>query len=268
LVQTQHVQPEDRPARETFDAVPDVYERVRPRYPAAMFADLFALLPAHPHVLEVGPGTGKATRDLLDFGATVHAIEIGPAMAEKLRDVVPSRSLTVTVGNFEDVPVDERHYDCVFSATAYHWIAPTAQLERPAALLKPRGLVAIVDLIQVDSPNDHGFFAAAQQIYERYSEGHTGPPAPRREEVEGPIRAELEADDRFEHVGVRRYDWDQTYTASQYRELMVSYSPTLLMEPRARQGLLDDMEAFVKEHFASRVVRPLVAALTTATLAA
>ena len=49
---------------------------------------------------------------------------------------------------------------------------------------------------------------------------------------------------------------------------MVSYSPTLLMEPRARQGLLDDMEAFVKEHFADRVVRPLVAALTTATLAA
>ena len=56
----------------------------------------------------------------------------------------------------------------MFSATAYQWIAPTAQLDRPAELLKPGALVAIVDLIQVDSPTDHGFFAAAQPIYERY----------------------------------------------------------------------------------------------------
>jgi hypothetical protein len=49
---------------------------------------------------------------------------------------------------------------------------------------------------------------------------------------------------------------------------MLSYSPTLLMEPRARQDLLDDMEAFIKERFADRVVRPLVVALTTATLTA
>jgi len=37
-------------------------------------------------------------------------------------------------------------------------------------------------------------------------------------------------------------------------------------EPQSRQGLLDDMEAFIKERSADRVVRPLVVALTTATL--
>lgn len=255
------------PAGETFNAVPDVYERIRPRYPEAMFEDLFALLPTSPHVLEVGPGTGQATRDLLAYGATVHAIEIGPAMAAKLREVLPNSRLTVTVGDFEDVPVGQPHFDCVFSATAYHWIGPAAQLDRPAELLKLRGRVAVVDLIQVDSPADEGFFAAAQPIYERYGQGHTGPRAPRREDADPPIRTALEADDRFAHVGVRRYDWDQSYTAAQYRDLMLSYSPTLLMEPRARQGLLDDMETFIEERFACRVVRPLVVALTTATLA-
>jgi len=260
---------EDRPARETFDAVPDIYDRIRPGYPAAMFEDLFALLPAQPNVLEVGAGTGKATRDLLDFGATVHAVEIGPAMAAKLREVVRSNNLTVTVGDFEEVPnAGNSGYDCVFSATAYHWIAPAAQLDRPAELLKPGGVVAIVDLIQVDSPTDHGFFAAAQPIYERYGQHHKGPPSPQRNDVDGPIRAELEADDRFEHVAVRRYDWDQTYTAAQYRDLMMSVSPILLMEAPAQQQLLDAMEAFIREDFADCVVRPLVAALTTATLAA
>jgi hypothetical protein len=67
-------------------------------------------------------------------------------------------------------------------------------------------------------------------------------------------------------VDVRRYDWDQAYTAAQYRDLMLSYSSTLLMEPAARHGLLADMETFIIERFADRVVRPLVVVLTTATL--
>ena len=86
------------------NTVPDIYDRIRPGYPAAMFEDLFALLPGQPHILEVGAGTGKATRDLLDSGATVHAVEIGPAMATKLREGIRSNNLTVTVGDFEEVP--------------------------------------------------------------------------------------------------------------------------------------------------------------------
>ncbi len=70
------------------------------------------------------------------------------------------------------------------------------------------------------------------------------------------------------HVTVRRYDRDQTYTAAQYRDLMMSVSPVLLMEAEAQEQLLDDMEAFIKEHFADRAVRPPVAAPTTARLAA
>lgn len=247
--------------------MPDVYDRIRPRYPHALFDDLFALLPTRPHILEVGPGTGQATRDLLSRGATVHAIEIGPAMAEKLRQVLPTRDLTVSVGNFERVPIEKSTYDCVLSATAYHWIEPNAQLNRPADLLKRAGLIAIIDLVQVDSPNDRGFFSAAQPIYERYGEGHSGPALRSRHDVDPPIRGALADDDRYADVCVRCYDWDQTYTAAQYRQLMLSYSPTQMMEPALRQGLLDDMEAFIREHFDDRVTRPLVVALTTATQA-
>jgi SAM-dependent MidA family methyltransferase len=35
----------------------------------------FDRLPARPCIVEVGPGTGQATRDLLRRGAVVHAIE-------------------------------------------------------------------------------------------------------------------------------------------------------------------------------------------------
>ena len=157
--------------RRSFDGAAEIYHGIRPSYPAPMFEDLFRLLPGHPAILEVGPGIGQATRDLLSRGATVHAIEIGPAMAAKLREALPSPALTITIGDFEEADVGEHVFDAVFSATAYHWISPKAQVDRPVSVLKPGGVVAIVDLNQVSSPDDKGFFTAAQPVYERYGMG-------------------------------------------------------------------------------------------------
>lgn len=252
--------------RKSFDGVAEIYHGIRPGYPPPLFDQLFRLLPEQPAVLEVGPGTGQATRDLLSRGANVYAVEIGPAMAAKLRAVLPSPALTVMVGDFEEVELADQGFDAVFSATAYHWISPEAQADRPARVLKPGGRIAIVDLNQVSSPADKGFFAAAQPIYERYGEGHTGPPAPERNAVDPPIHRVLSDDRRFSDVEVYAYDWDQTYTAADYRKLMLSYSDTQMMTPLARRGLLDDMENFIRQQFDNQVTRPLVVTLTTARL--
>ena len=252
--------------RLSFNEAAEIYDKVRPSYPADLFDALFQMLPSQPEIVEVGPGTGQATKDLLARGASVLAIEIGPATAAKLRSNLPSDRLRVAVGDFEVMEIAAGEADAVFSATAYHWISREAQTDRPAAILRPGGLVAIVDLIQVDSPEDAGFFAAAQPIYERYGQGHSGPPAPTRESVDPKIRAVLDADRRFDCVDVRQYDWDQTYSASDYRNLMLSYSGTQMMEESDRVGLLDDMESFIRNDFGGVVTRPLVVTLTTAEL--
>jgi len=49
-----------------FNEVPELYDRVRPAYPGELFADLVAItgLDRRSPVLEVGCGTGQATRSL------------------------------------------------------------------------------------------------------------------------------------------------------------------------------------------------------------
>ncbi len=257
-------QPDD--VRLSFNEAVEIYDKVRPSYPSELFDALFQMLPSQPEIVEVGPGTGQATKDLLVRGASVLAIEIGPATAARLRSNLPSDRLRVGVGDFEVMEIAPGQTDAVFSATAYHWISREAQTDRPASILRAGGLVAIVDLIQVDSPEDAGFFAAAQPIYDRYGKGHSGPPAPSRENVDPKIREQLDADRRFDRIDVRKYDWDQTYNASDYRNLMLSYSGTQMMEETARVGLLDDMESFIRNDFCGVVTRPLVVTLTTATL--
>ena len=258
----------DRPddIRLSFENAVEIYDEVRPSYPPALFDELFALLPLEPQIVEVGPGTGKATRDLLARGASVHAIEIGPAMAARLRANLPSERLRVSVGDFERLDINPGA-DALFSATAYHWISPESQTGRPAAILRVGGLMAIVDLIQVDSPDDLGFFAAVQPIYESHGQGHSGPPAPTRNAVDPTIRSVLAADRRFGSVAVRQWDWNQTYTASDYLKLMLSYSATQMMDESGRLALLNDMEDFIRTEFGGTVTRPLVVTLTTAVLA-
>jgi hypothetical protein len=77
----------------------------------------------------------------------------------------------------------------------------------------------------------------------------------------------LEADSRFKRVVVRRYDWDQTYSAADYKKLMLSYSGTQMMDEADRVGLLAGMESFIQKDFGSRITRPLVVTLTTGVLA-
>lgn len=255
-----------RDPRLSFDAVAEVYDEIRPGYPPVVFDDLFGLLPPRPDVVEIGPGSGQATRDLLRRGATVHAIEIGPALADVLRSKFLTDRLRVSVGDFEELDIPARSADALFAATAYHWVSVGTQVDRPAAILRPGGLVAIIDVVHVDAPEDNGFFTAVQPIYARYGQGRTGPDLPTRAMVDPPIRRTLAADARFVDVRVRRYDWDQTYTAAEFRKLMVSYSGTQMMDEPDRSGLLDDIESLANERFDGSVTRPLVVTLTSARL--
>jgi hypothetical protein len=133
--------------------------------------------------------------------------------------------------------------------------------------LRSGGVVAIVDLVQVTSAHDHGFFEAVQPIYDKYGQGHHGPPPPSRDHVDPAVRTLFERDDRFDDVEVRRWDWDQSYSAADYRKLMLSYAGTQMMSVRERLDLLDDIESFIHQRFDGRITRPLVATLTTAHLA-
>ncbi len=63
--------------------MPELYDRVRPTYPDELFADLVAItgMDERSSLLEVGCGTGQATRSLAALGCSVTAIEPGAGMA-------------------------------------------------------------------------------------------------------------------------------------------------------------------------------------------
>src|SRR5260370_41306554 len=98
----------DRCARgRVFNEVPELYGRVRPTYPDELFADLAAItgMDRRSSVLEVGCGTGQATRSLAALGYSLTAIEPGAGMAALARQRLAAlrhvRGAKSTVGGWD-----------------------------------------------------------------------------------------------------------------------------------------------------------------------
>ncbi|MFC0438183.1 trans-aconitate 2-methyltransferase [Kutzneria buriramensis] len=125
----------------SFGAVAEAYERFRPDYPAEL-VDTVLTYAGRPirTALEIGAGTGKATRLFAERGIAVTATEPDGAMLDELRKHVPADVKTVRAA-FEDLRPDER-YGLVYAAAALHWTKPDGRWSRMAALLEPGGVFA------------------------------------------------------------------------------------------------------------------------------
>ncbi|MGW5665779.1 class I SAM-dependent methyltransferase [Streptomyces sp. NPDC003758] len=125
----------------SFGVVAEAYERFRPGYPVELF-DMVMAYAGHPvrTALEIGAGTGKATRLFAQRGVMVTATEPDKSMLAELRKHVPGNVRTVQAA-FEDVRSSER-YGLVYAAAALHWTNPEGRWSRMAALLEPGGVFA------------------------------------------------------------------------------------------------------------------------------
>lgn len=127
-----------------FDAGALAYDRFRPRYPAELFDDLVNLgeLRRGTQVVEVGAGTGIATRALVDRGLAVTALEPAPNMAAiAVATLGPGAHVEVT--SFEDWN-PSGSFQMVVAFNAWHWVHPQGGIEKAIQALEADGSVAIV----------------------------------------------------------------------------------------------------------------------------
>ncbi|MFB9236391.1 class I SAM-dependent methyltransferase [Plantactinospora siamensis] len=226
--------------RSTFGQDADRYDRARPGYPDQLVTDLARLAGLGPQsrVLEIGCGTGQATRPLARLGCRITAVELSPDMAavaeRNLRDFP---NVTIEVSPFESWTPPTTPFDLVFAATAFHWIDPETRVGRAADVLRPGGALAVVHSEHVAGGTER-FFADSQRCYERFDPDT--PPGlrlrPAAEVVDEP--GEFDRSGRFGPVRFRRYEWEKSYTTDGYLDLLMTYSGHRALPEPARDGLL------------------------------
>jgi SAM-dependent methyltransferase len=131
------------PAGSIFDPLVDAYDAARPSYPADLYDAIDRL--AGPldgaRVVEVGAGTGIATRGLRERGADVLAVDIGPGMLRRLRERTPGQP--AVVARAEQLPVRDGVVDIVCAAQAWHWVHPVHGPEEVKRVLRAGGAIAV-----------------------------------------------------------------------------------------------------------------------------
>ncbi|MES1246309.1 MAG: class I SAM-dependent methyltransferase [Actinomycetota bacterium] len=130
----------DRYAR-SFGAVAEGYEANRPPYADAAVDWIAARLPLR-DVVDVGAGTGKLTRQLVERGATVVAVEPDPEMRAVFARVVPG--VPILDGRGEAIPVADGSADVITVGQAFHWFERRVALEEMHRALRPGGGVAFL----------------------------------------------------------------------------------------------------------------------------
>jgi SAM-dependent methyltransferase len=157
---------DDPPVRNlSFGSVAADYDRYRLEYPGDL-VDAVLEYAGRPvaDALEVGAGTGKATRRFAERGIRVTALEPDERMAERLAGATRGLPVHPVVTSFEDFATADR-FDLVFAAASWHWVDPAVRTARAAELLRPGGVLALIGLL--GDARDPQLIAAVEAIEQR-----------------------------------------------------------------------------------------------------
>jgi SAM-dependent methyltransferase len=223
------------------------YERLRPDYPAALVDDVLAYAgPTTRRALEVGAGTGKATRAFAARGLHTTAIEPDPAMAAELRRRCEPANTVVVESSFEDYR-PSRQFDLLFSAQAWHWVDPDVRWERAASALADLGTIAL--FWNVDRVADPELRGSIVQLYQHYSSELVpdGEPVAEAAMMREWPAAELTALPTFDDAQAGVYRWDRVLSRPDYLRNIATHSQHRIMEPARRQALFEELERLLPE---------------------
>jgi SAM-dependent methyltransferase len=123
-----------------FGAVAEQYDLFRPSPPPKVSEVLGDLRGRD--VLEVGAGTGKWTRLLIDRGANVTVVEPDDDMRAVL--VRQSPEVRAMSGAAEALPLEDASFDAVLVSSAWHWFEQPAATNEMARVLRNGGSLFVL----------------------------------------------------------------------------------------------------------------------------
>lgn len=260
--------PDRRHLGRVFNEVPELYDRVRPGYPEELFADLVTItrIDEGSSVLEVGCGTGQATRSLAALGCSVTAIEPGAAMAALARQRLATFcNVKVEMSTFEEWVDRSGRFDVLVAASAWHWVDPSIGWQLAHDVLHPGGWMALLGNVVVRRPGEPEVYAETADLHQRFCPDNPGWGHPRLEDA---VRTTEEGWGPVEDPGglfgpaiVRWYPTVQWFNGEGFADLLRSTSLYRRLDRDVREPLLDAIAERIRTRMGDRASRRYLSVL-------
>lgn len=256
---------------DTFERAAAAYRALRPTYPPAVFDRIEQYagdLPAVPQVVEVGVGTGQATRQMAERGWRILGIEPGAELAAAARaDLAEFETVEVRTVRFEDTDLLDATFDLVTAATAWHWIDPIVGLSKAARLLRNDGVIALWWNAHVtDTPDPR--WASIRGVYEDVAPqlARLAPLTPDRPDYD-PV-AELAASGLFTDIERDSFPFSATYTTDEFIALIGTYASHGTLPDGVRARLYAELRRAIDRELGGVVTKPYDCVLVLGTVGA
>ena len=230
-----------------FDEVARSYDAVRMGYPAALFDDIFnyAGFPRMQRALEIGCGSGQATRSVATRGINILCVEPGPNFAELAQqNLAGFGNVRVVRSSFEELALEPEPFDLVFSANAIHWVNRRVRTRKTAKALRSRGILAIFRSIPL-----------RDSTVEREIDALMGRDTISEEPSQLPRESEFRQSGYFEEFCKHRYEGAHVYDADSYADLLFTLQRYHRIPPEIRSQRLSQVRAIVRENGGTILVR-------------
>lgn len=253
----------DKQLKEMFNQVALDYDEVRPGYPSDLVEDIIRLsgLPEDARILEVGCGTGIATRPFAERGYSILCLDIGAqllALAEK--NLKAFENVAMELVSFEEWEPEGQRFDLCMSASAFHWIETGVGYPKVASVLKPSSSMAIFTHYHPTPLT--GFFEEVQTVYQRIVPEWKNPADnPPIEQFIAKRTAAIDDCAVFQPVTVRQYPWAKDFNTEQYLKLLNTYSGHRALEENRRSALFQGIADVIDKNYNGTVVRPYLSVL-------
>ncbi len=231
----------------TFNTAPALYEDVRPGYPAELIRDVIDLsgLEDNNRVLEIGCGTGKATRPFAERRYELVCLDIGADLIAVARESLKEfPNVSFVTEAFEEWE-PEGKFNLIISATAFHWVDPKVRYLKASEVLKSNGFLAIFSNQHVRK--DEGFFAESQRLYDKYYVPLT---------TNRPTHAtDFPGVEAFQDPIKRVYPWTQAYSSEQYIKLLGTYSGHIALSEENKRLLFEGITNLIETKYNGRITK-------------
>ena len=229
-------------AAASFAQVAESYDRGRPHYPpeaVRLALDGLGLGPAS-SVLDLGAGTGRLTRRLVDAVGTVVAVEPLAELRARLTASVPEA--TVLEGTAQAIPLAAASVDAVLVGEAFHWFHDPAAIAEIRRVLRPGGGLGLLW-----NTSDWHHQGGTLARLSRLAGEHIDRRDPRTRYASFAWRASLERSGRFGGLAEARIDHVQRVTRDELLALVESFSAIASLDPARRRAVLDEARDVLAE---------------------
>ena len=234
--------------RFTFDQVASAYRASRPDYPDALVDDVVAYAGVKPGdaVLEIGCGTGQATKSFATRGLQIVAIDPGADMIREARETLANFDRVELIATtFEAYAWNTAPFRLLIAAQSWHWVSPALRFVKAAQLLTHDGSLAVFGHVPTGLPTP--LREQFRDIVLRHT-GHSGPPPEAWYLPSGPFKGWFDESKMFGPVAHRCYPWKWPHTTSSYLNFLGTRSDIRMLTPGIRAGLLNDISSAIDGH--------------------